>query len=142
MLHMRLISDRSFQYTYRNHYAEQFSGAYDCYLEILREVERRCQAALKRDHATWKHQNVCPPCLYRVENEPEMKFSMLIAMDGNNSLKLVDSTFKAGTMRHDNRNISSFRWLSVEEVDVFKDEVSKSARGLKRKTSEVRHMLY
>ncbi|KJA19636.1 hypothetical protein HYPSUDRAFT_204380 [Hypholoma sublateritium FD-334 SS-4] len=60
---------------------------------------------------------------------------MLIAMDGNNSLKLVDSTFKAGSERQNSRSISSFRWLSAEEVDVFKDEVKKSA-GSKRKTPE------
>ncbi|KAF9472022.1 hypothetical protein BDN70DRAFT_909241 [Pholiota conissans] len=116
-------------HSYKNHYAEQFSSAYDCYLEILREVERRCQVALKRDDPAWQHQNVCPPCLYRVENEPSMKFSMLISMDGNNSLKLVDSTFKAGTTRDDDRVLPSFRWVSAEEVDQFKDEVKRSHIG-------------
>lgn len=57
-----------------------------------------------------------------------MKFSMLISMDGNNSLKLVDSTFQAGTVRDDDRSISSYRWISPEEVDIFKDEVKRSSR--------------
>ncbi len=61
---------------------------------------------------------------------------MLISMDGNNSLKLVDSTFKAGSERQDSRSISSFRWLSAEDVDVFKDEVKKST-GSKKKNAEV-----
>lgn len=57
-----------------------------------------------------------------------MKFSILISMDGNNSLKLVDSTFQAGTVRDDDRSISSYRWISPEEVDIFKDEVKRSSR--------------
>lgn len=44
-------------------------------------------------------------------------------MDGNNSLKLVDSTFRAGHPRFDNRTSTSFRWLTPTEVDLYKDEV-------------------
>lgn len=65
-----------------------------------------------------------------------MQFSMLIAMDGNNSLKLVDSTFKAGSERGDDRSLASFRWLSAEDVDIYKDEV-KRATGAKGKAPEV-----
>lgn len=54
-----------------------------------------------------------------------MKYSFLAAMDGNNSLKLVDSTFRLGKTRHDSRVTESFRWLTPEQVDRFKDEVSK-----------------
>jgi hypothetical protein len=46
-------------------------------------------------------------------------------MDGNNSLKLVDSTFRSGSVRTDNRVTSSKRWISPDDVDVFKDEVNK-----------------
>jgi hypothetical protein len=46
-------------------------------------------------------------------------------MDGNNSLKLVDSTYRAGTVRTDTRTTTSPRWIHPEAVDVFKDEVSK-----------------
>ena len=46
-------------------------------------------------------------------------------MDGNNSLKLVDSTYRAGTVRTDTRTMTSPRWIHPEAVDVFKDEVSK-----------------
>jgi len=49
-------------------------------------------------------------------------------MDGNNSLKLVDSTFHSGSERFDNRESSSKRWISPEDVDVFKDEVNKKVR--------------
>lgn len=72
-------------------------------------------------------ENVCPPCLYKIEGETPLKYSLLATMDGNNSLKLVDATFRAGTSRKDDRILSSPRWLTPEQVDVFKDEVAKSA---------------
>ena len=50
-------------------------------------------------------------------------------MDGNNSLKLVDSTFRSGSVRTDNRVSSSKRWISPEEVNIFKDEVNKKVRS-------------
>lgn len=35
--------------------------------------------------------NACPACTYKLKDEPLMRFSMLIAMDGNDSLKRVIS---------------------------------------------------
>ncbi|KAF8142395.1 hypothetical protein K438DRAFT_2113734 [Mycena galopus ATCC 62051] len=72
--------------------AEQLSTTYDAYLEMLRQVDARVDAALKRD-PKWHSDN------------------------------LVDSTFHAGTVRPDDRASMSFRWLSPEYVDAFKDEV-------------------
>lgn len=95
-------------------------------MEIQREIHSRKQVALGR-HSNWEQLNVCPPCLYRLKGEIPLKYSFLAAMDGNNSLKLVDSTFRSGKTRHDNRTTDSFRWLSPEQVDRFKDEVSKKA---------------
>lgn len=69
--------------------------AYDAYLAILRGVDGRVQAALGRNEE-WKAQNICPPCFYKVEDETPLTLSFLGAIDGNNSLKLVDSTFQAG----------------------------------------------
>ncbi|KAJ7807478.1 hypothetical protein B0H14DRAFT_2196341, partial [Mycena olivaceomarginata] len=73
--------------------AEQLSTAYDTYLEILQQVDARVDAALKRD-STWHSGNVCAPCLYKTEHEEKLKYSFRASMDGNNSLKLVDSTFR------------------------------------------------
>jgi nucleoid-associated protein YgaU len=56
-----------------------------------------------------------------------LKYSLLVTMDGNNSLKLVDATFRAGTPWKDDHILPSPRWLTPEQVDVFKDEVAKSA---------------
>ncbi|KAF8810959.1 hypothetical protein BYT27DRAFT_7231816 [Phlegmacium glaucopus] len=78
--------------------ADQLSNAYDCYLEIIRE------------------------------NELKLKFEFLATMDGNNSLKLVDSTYCAGAVRTDGRKSQSPCWISPEDVDLFKDEVGKTTR--------------
>lgn len=69
--------------------------------------------------------NVCAPCLYKTEDEPKLKFEFLSSMDGNNSLKLIDSTYRAGSVRTDSRKLESPHWISPEDVDLFKDEVGK-----------------
>ncbi|KAF8205106.1 hypothetical protein BJ912DRAFT_1018326 [Pholiota molesta] len=104
--------------------ADQISSAYDCYLELQRHIQARHAEALGRD-SDWAPQNVCAPCMYKTVDEPPLKFSFLAAMDGNNSLKLVDSTYRSGSVRHDDRMSSSPRWISPEAVNVFKDEVNK-----------------
>ena len=112
------------QVSHRSYLADQLSSAYDCYLEILRAVDQTVTQALGRTDS-WETKNTCPPCLYKVESEPPLKFSLLTTMDGNNSLKLVDTAFRAGTVRTDTRSSASRRWISPEEVDIFKDEVKK-----------------
>ncbi|KAJ7735456.1 hypothetical protein B0H16DRAFT_1327062 [Mycena metata] len=106
---------------------DQLVVAYDAYLAVLRDADARCQTALGRT-GTWYMDNVCPPCFYKVNGEPHLRFSWLGAMDGNNSLKLVDPTFHAGVTRTDNRTSAHDRWVSPEEVDEFKDEVSNSQK--------------
>ncbi|KAF9486113.1 hypothetical protein BDN70DRAFT_235965 [Pholiota conissans] len=108
----------------QSHLADQLSSAYDCYLELLRYVRGLSAKALRRN-AEWDQQNICPPCLYKTTNEPALKFSFLAAMDGNNSLKLVDSTFRPGSVRLDDRSSMSFRWIAPQTVDIFKDEVAR-----------------
>jgi hypothetical protein len=110
--------------------AERLSAAYDAYLEIMRRVDARADAAMGRDNA-WHIKNVCAPCLYKVNNEAPLRFSWLGCMDGNSSLKLVDATFRSGATRPDNRSSTSFRWLSPEQVNVFKDEVAESQKAQK-----------
>jgi|ERR1700685_3660431 hypothetical protein len=111
------------QVPFRRHLAEQISIAFDVYLDILRNVDLRVQKALKRDTPDYDRLHVCPPCMYKIEDEPSLKFSMLAAADGNQSLRLVDFAFRAGEHRPDDRTFASTRWLRPEEVDVFKDEV-------------------
>ncbi|KAJ6548156.1 hypothetical protein DFH09DRAFT_1281614 [Mycena vulgaris] len=81
--------------------AEQLSTAYDAYLEVMRRVDACAHLTMGRDAA---------------------------CMDGNNSLKLVEATFRTGSLRADNDTSTSFRWLTPPQVDVFKDEVADAQR--------------
>ncbi|PPQ92117.1 LOW QUALITY PROTEIN: hypothetical protein CVT25_007973 [Psilocybe cyanescens] len=105
--------------------ANQLSNAYDCYLQIIWAVEKLVRGELKHGD-TWDTQNFCPPCLYEVEDKVPLKFRFLAAMDGNNSLKLIDSVFHAGLVCTDTCISTSECWIPPEEVDVFKDEVKKA----------------
>ncbi|KAJ7578621.1 hypothetical protein C8J56DRAFT_1111628, partial [Mycena floridula] len=67
--------------------AAQFSIAYDLYLDVLRLVRKRVAIALDRNGADWRLANACPCCLYELENEPQLEYSMFFSMDGNDSLK-------------------------------------------------------
>ncbi|EKM49342.1 uncharacterized protein PHACADRAFT_188921 [Phanerochaete carnosa HHB-10118-sp] len=107
---------------------DEFSQVYDVYLEILHQVNKRVNTALRRDEPDWRLKNICPSCMYLLENEPEMALSMLCTMDGNSSLKLVDSAFQSGTTRIDERTRRADFWISPEDVDRFKNE-HKSAKG-------------
>lgn len=67
--------------------------------------------------------NSCPPCFYKLENEPQLEFSCLVSFDGNNSLKRLGEKIRNQQPRPDFRLILSDRWLTPAEVDIFKDEV-------------------
>ena len=121
---MELISG-TLQVPHNPYLADQLSDAYDCYLAIIREYDQRISVELGRKDRKWAMKNVCAPCLYKTKDEPKLKFEFLSSMDGNNSLKLVDSTYHAGSVRTDSRKLESPRWISPEDVDLFKDEVGK-----------------
>ncbi|KAJ7740452.1 hypothetical protein DFH07DRAFT_751622 [Mycena maculata] len=106
---------------------EQLMIAYDAYLGVLRGVEARSCIALGRT-GTWYMDNVCAPCLYKTVDEPYLKFAWLGAMDGNNSLKWVDVILRVGNSRADDRVSQHDRWITPEQVDVFKDKVSESQK--------------
>ncbi|EPS93139.1 hypothetical protein FOMPIDRAFT_1033828 [Fomitopsis schrenkii] len=107
----------------KKHLIRQFSEAYDAYLEIEYRIDNLVASALGRDTPNWRMLNACAPCLHKLTDEPPLKYSLLVAMDGNQSLKLVDETFRHGSVRQDGRTARTDIWLSHAEVDRFKDEV-------------------
>jgi hypothetical protein len=111
------------QVPFQSYLTDQFSVAYDIYLELHRRVQLRITTALQRP-TNWNQENICPPCFYKLGNEPPLTFSALLAMDGNNSLKLIDSFFRPGQKRIDSRTVQWSKWITPEEVDVYKDEIS------------------
>jgi hypothetical protein len=105
--------------------AEQFTIAYDVYLDIQRRVKAQVKAALRHDTPNWRMLNVCPPCFYRLEGEPDLEFSCFVSVDGNNSLKRMGAAMHNLTARLDSRTFSSDRWLTAKEVDRFAHEIKR-----------------
>ncbi|KAF7334099.1 hypothetical protein MVEN_02315700 [Mycena venus] len=113
---------------------DQLRIAYDTYLEIMRQVDARVDHALGRN-SEWRIKNICAPCFYTTEHEHPLYPRYLASLDGNNSLKLIDSVFRAGILRPDDRTSNSFRWLTSEQVDIFKNEVADSQKRARLKKS-------
>ncbi|KAH9923377.1 uncharacterized protein B0H18DRAFT_1085727 [Fomitopsis serialis] len=106
---------------------EQMNVVFDVYLDILHGVDVLVNVALARDTPNWCMLNACAPCLYSLEEEEPLKPKILTCMDGNQSLKLVDEAFRAGTTRIDDRTARTDIWISPGQVDRFKDEAGSKA---------------
>ncbi|TFK61890.1 hypothetical protein BDN72DRAFT_777748 [Pluteus cervinus] len=108
---------------YTNILRQQFSDAFDIYLDILRRVKARVDDALQQSDSDWRIKNSCPACSYKCPDEPELMFSRLHALDGNNSLKRFDGA------KADEREFTSNYFLSNEYVDKFKDDVHNARKN-------------
>ena len=64
--------------------------------------------------------NACVPCTYRLKDEPPLKFSMLIAIDGNNSLKRVERVKRE---RDENSRVIGCENIERDEGKEFDDEM-------------------
>ncbi|KAF7367948.1 hypothetical protein MSAN_00859900 [Mycena sanguinolenta] len=73
---------------YRPYLCQQFSIAYDLYLDIHCRTDEQVMHALGRD-SPWQLKHACPACTYKLEGEDALVFDMLTTMDGNDSLKRV-----------------------------------------------------
>ncbi|KAF8198229.1 hypothetical protein K438DRAFT_1584329, partial [Mycena galopus ATCC 62051] len=113
---------------YRPYLHEQFSIAYDLYLEIRRQTDARVNAALGRDTPNWRLKHACPACMYKLEGEDALIFSILTTMDGNDSLKRVlrhaktdgseqEPTLGPSKEREDSRDSGEDYFLTREQVD-------------------------
>ncbi|KAJ7179808.1 hypothetical protein C8R43DRAFT_1117159 [Mycena crocata] len=71
---------------YRPYLCQQFSIAYDLYLDLRRRADERVMKALGHD-STWHMRHACPTCTYKLEGEDQLIFDMPTTMDGNDSLK-------------------------------------------------------
>ncbi|KAJ7744928.1 hypothetical protein B0H16DRAFT_1463071 [Mycena metata] len=74
---------------FKPYQAQQFWVAYDLYLATLKESKQRVDMVLGQDGPRWRRENCCPACMNKLEGEAHLKHSMLITMDGNDSLKCV-----------------------------------------------------
>ncbi|KAK1231535.1 hypothetical protein PQX77_005367 [Marasmius sp. AFHP31] len=117
----------------QRHLEDQLRVAYDEYLAIQRTIDDQIATALSRNNDEYVVHNICAPCMYELEDEPRLNPRMLLVMDGNNSLKMVDSEHKRGQARTDKRELHDPRWLSPTAVDEFKDEVANAQRATQKK---------
>jgi Kyakuja-Dileera-Zisupton transposase len=77
------------QVQFKKYLARQFSIAFDVYLAIRAEVDRRVKESLGRQSGDWCIRHTCPACTYKLHGEKHLLFAMLWAMDGNDSLKRI-----------------------------------------------------
>ncbi|KAF8478345.1 hypothetical protein JB92DRAFT_2768666, partial [Gautieria morchelliformis] len=119
---------------YRPSIRNQWSDAYDVYVRICTEVQCRVATALGRDGPDWRLRNACPACTYKLQDEPPLKISMQITMDGNNTQKRVDRVRRdvdeGGSVvssinheQHDDHRVPGDYYITAEEVNVFAKEV-------------------
>ncbi|KAJ6469111.1 hypothetical protein DFH09DRAFT_1254063 [Mycena vulgaris] len=92
----------------------QFSIAYDLYLDLRRRTDERVVHALGRD-TSWRLNHACPACMYKLEGEDQLIFSILTTMDGNDSLKRP--TLAKSKEGVDNRDAGEGYFISREKVD-------------------------
>ncbi|KAJ6555622.1 hypothetical protein DFH09DRAFT_1248404 [Mycena vulgaris] len=115
---------------YRPYLRQQFSIAYDLYLDLRRRTDERVVHALGRD-TSWRLNHACPACMYKLEGEDQLIFSILTTMDGNDSLKRVlrrektsleedeadEPTLAKSKEGVDNRDAGEGYFISREKVD-------------------------
>ncbi|KAK7051165.1 hypothetical protein VNI00_004665 [Paramarasmius palmivorus] len=116
------------------HLEDQVRIAYDAYLSIMRDVRARSLKALGRTGVTGFSKNICPPCTYKLRAETPLKPSMLGAIDGNSSLKMLDPSVRHGISRQDDRKLNDPRWIEPKKVDEYANEV-------KNAQDKVKHVL-
>lgn len=107
--------------------AHAFSKAFDIYLSINRSISSRLDAALGRSHADYRMQRSCAACTYTVEGEPQLPHSILLAADGNMSLRRFEKVGTADTSIFD-----SDYFISRDSIEAFAN-VAQSRPGKKNK---------
>ncbi|KAI6027273.1 hypothetical protein BKA83DRAFT_4576942 [Pisolithus microcarpus] len=115
-------------FVFQCYISRQFSIAFDLYLQIRAHVDSIVFQVLQRDSDDWRLKHACAACTYKLTDEPELKFKLLYAMDGNDSLKCVirrlPDEIEGGhpLLSHDlptGQVLTSSRYLSREFVNRF-----------------------
>ncbi|TFY78037.1 hypothetical protein EWM64_g5975 [Hericium alpestre] len=105
---VRVICD-AHNATYNKTLWHQFSNTFDVYLKILQGVCDHVDGALGQTEPDWRVRHSCPPCQYKLVEEPELEVSIMGAIDGNSSLNDY--------------------FISAQDVDHFKNDVKSKSSG-------------
>ncbi|OCH83864.1 hypothetical protein OBBRIDRAFT_815682 [Obba rivulosa] len=115
---------------YRRVYRMSLSNAFDVYLSIHRIIDGRMSELLGRNTPDWRVLNACPACTYELDDETPLRFSRMICIDGNNSLKRMA---KVGSRDVGDTRIfsQSDYYLPDDFVDQFAHEVKARKQAAK-----------
>ena len=113
-------------------------------------MDNRVQKALKRNDPNWRLKHACPACTNKLQNQLDLVFNMLIAMDGNDSLKRLlrrtpsdDLNITGPSNEHkDTRSVPGDYYISHEDVNVYARELVEEAKKLEVGASLVRLYAY
>ncbi|KZV93713.1 hypothetical protein EXIGLDRAFT_673831 [Exidia glandulosa HHB12029] len=108
---------------YQRYLRDQFALAFDTFLAIRREVDARVRDLLQRSAPHWRVKNSCPPCRYKLDDEPVLLIPAMIGSDGNFALKRSAAAGSA-----DARTFASDYKIEDESIDLYANEVPKRTR--------------
>ena len=89
------------------------------------------QKALKHDDPNWRLKHACPACTNKLQNQLNLVFNMLIAMDGNDSLKCLlgwtpsdDLNITGPSNEHkDTCSVPGDYYISCKDINVYACEL-------------------
>lgn len=111
-----------------------FSQSFDVFMEILSRISVTLDSlTLESPNELYAH--ACPACVYKLDGEETLDHSMLLCMDGNESVKRMRRVRRIGeesnkkdpkvrvVERYDDRTRGAAYFLEASEVDEFAHEV-------------------
>ncbi|KAJ7074925.1 hypothetical protein B0H15DRAFT_792589 [Mycena belliarum] len=136
---------------YKPYLCQQFSIAYDLYLDLRRQSDEKVMECLGRD-SSWRLKHTCPACMYKLDGEEKLIFDMLTTMDGNDSLKRVlrrtkvtnivedgDPTLGPSKEHIDNRDAGDGYFISRDKVDKWAKTRLEEALPMQQPNSKTRY---
>ncbi|KAJ3751717.1 hypothetical protein EV360DRAFT_56461 [Lentinula raphanica] len=113
---------------YRRSHRADLSNAFDIYLTIQRNLQKRVAEELGHTSPDYRVLNSCPACCYELEDEPPLEFSRMWVADGNNSLKRM-----AGVGGRANVDVKTFTdsdyYLTSDFVNLYANEIRSRPSG-------------
>ena len=121
------MNDKALQRPYQLGFRRQIESGWDVYLSITREVQWQLDIVLGHNMPNWRALNSCPCCqyevchihsysittdLFKLMDEPHLKYRQISIIDGNTSLKRIDRHASASQ-----QTFESDYFLSVDEVN-------------------------
>ncbi|KAG1778638.1 hypothetical protein EV702DRAFT_934528, partial [Suillus placidus] len=113
---------------YHRYLSRQLTIAFDLYMLIHSSVDTLVAEALNRNSPDWHLKHACPSCTYTLKDEAPLMFTLLFAMDGNDSLKRIlrrtlyidDNDSGESSELPTTQHVQGDRYLSREYVNQWK----------------------